>query len=418
MFKFIHAADIHLDSPLSGLERYDGAPAERLRQASRRALENLISLAITEQVQFVVIAGDLFDRDWKDYNTGLYFVQQMSRLKAKNIAAFILKGNHDAESRVTKSLPLPDNVHIFSHKEPQTFRLENCPVSIHGQSFATSAVTDDLSLNYPAGDSGRFNIGVLHTCAAGREGHAPYAPCKLEILINKGYNYWALGHVHKREVLNQDPLIIFPGNIQGRHVRETGSKGCSLVSVDDRYQIQESFQELCVVRWEVCQVDASSCENNDQVLEVVRTALANLLEQGQGMPLAVRLEIHGQSPADAQLRAQKNHFVESARSIAIQLASDLLWLEKIKILTSAPTNDSASLTAEGPLSELLEYIDEIGKSALQWETLEKELADLKAKLPADLPEATRFSDPQWHKEVMDDVKQILLERLYRPGQTK
>lgn len=413
MFQFIHAADIHLDSPLKGLERYDGAPVERLRQATRRALENMCGLAIRERVDFVIIAGDLFDRDWKDYNTGLFFVQQMTRLDHENISVYILKGNHDAESRITKNLPLPSNVHVFSHKKPQTFRLESCNVSIHGQSFAESAVTEDLSSNYPQAEPGRFNIGVLHTCAAGREGHAPYAPCKIEGLISKGYNYWALGHVHKREILNQDPLILFPGNIQGRHIRETGAKGCSLVTVDDRLQVTETFEELDVLRWESCLVDASNCSTNDQVLEKARGALQDKINQAQGMPLAIRVEIFGKTKANAQLRAERGHFVESVRSIAIQAQTDQIWIEKVKIHTTDANPIQAEYSLDGPVQELLAYIDEIGSSEPALESLQQELSDLRTKLPADLPESAELTNAAWYRELLGDVKQILLERLYQ-----
>ena len=231
--KFLHAADIHLDSALHGLERYEGAPVEEIRSATRRAFDNLIELAIDEEVAFVLLAGDLYDGDWKDYNTGLYFVERMRRLHDAGIRVFIVAGNHDAASQITKHLRLPDNVTLFSTRQPERVVLEDLDVAIHGQGFATRAVTDDLSQAYPQGDPQRFNIGLLHTCLDGKPGHEPYAPCSIAGLRSKGYQYWALGHVHKREEVSQDPWIVFPGNIQGRHIRESGPKGCTLVTVDN-----------------------------------------------------------------------------------------------------------------------------------------------------------------------------------------
>ncbi len=149
MFKFIHAADIHLDSPLRGLSRYEGAPVGRIRGATRDALEELTRLAIDEEVHFVVIAGDVFDGDWRDYNTGLFFARQMTQLREKGIRVFFLAGNHDAASSITKNLRMPDNVHKFPTGKPKTFLVKEIRVAIHGQGFARPDVTDNLVAGYP-----------------------------------------------------------------------------------------------------------------------------------------------------------------------------------------------------------------------------------------------------------------------------
>ena len=242
MFKFLHAADIHLDSPLRGLQRYEGAPVEEIRQASRRALENLVQLAIDQSVAFVLIAGDLYDGDWKDHRTGLYFVSQMVRLREAGIPVIAIAGNHDAANKMTRTLPLPENVRMLDHQRPETFFLEQSGVAIHGQSFATAAVLEDLSAAYPPAVAGMLNIGLLHTCATGREGHQPYAPCTIPGLISKHYDYWALGHAHGHEVLNREPEIIFSGNVQGRHIHEHGPKGCMLVHVDAQQRLRPELR--------------------------------------------------------------------------------------------------------------------------------------------------------------------------------
>ena len=180
MFKFIHAADIHLDSPLLGLERYEGAPAEEIRGATRKALENLVALAIEQSVAFVVIAGDLYDGDWKEFRTGLYFVKQMARLNAAGIPVFVIAGNHDAANKMTRRLPLPANVRVLSDKEPETIRLDPWEVAIHGRSFPRRDVLENLVPSYPKAVPGWFNIGLLHTSATGYEGHDRYAPCTLD----------------------------------------------------------------------------------------------------------------------------------------------------------------------------------------------------------------------------------------------
>ena len=169
--KFIHAADIHLDSPLVGLQLYDGAPVEEIRGATRRALQNLVELASAEQVEFILIAGDLYDGDWKDYNTGLFLSNQMSRLHDEGIRVFIISGNHDAASQITKHLKMPENVKFLSVRNPETVLIENLDLAIHGQGYPTRAVTEDMAGAYPPASPHHFNIGLLHTSLDGREGH-------------------------------------------------------------------------------------------------------------------------------------------------------------------------------------------------------------------------------------------------------
>ena len=177
MFKFLHAADIHLDSPMLGLDRYEGAPVAECRGASRRALGNLVRLAVEERVAFVLIVGDLYDGDWPDYNTGLFFCDQMARLRDAGIKVYLIRGNHDAANRMTRDLRPLDNVLVLSDSRPQTVTLDDFGVALHGQSYPRSAVEENLARTYPAKIGGLVNIGLLHTGVEGREGHARYAPC-------------------------------------------------------------------------------------------------------------------------------------------------------------------------------------------------------------------------------------------------
>ena len=228
-------------------------PSGRRRGGPSR---RLVELAIEERVAFVLLAGDLYDGDWKDYNTGLFFVAQMRRLADAGIPVFLVSGNHDAASQITKRLSLPPNVHHHASRQPETVELPDYDVAIHGQSFAARRVPDDLAAGYPQADRGRFEIGLLHTSLDGRPGHADYAPCTVEGLRAKGYAYWALGHVHQREIVPAAiPGSSFPGNLQGRHARETGGKGASLVSVDHGRVVDVVHHDLDVVRWARVEVD-------------------------------------------------------------------------------------------------------------------------------------------------------------------
>jgi DNA repair protein SbcD/Mre11 len=426
MFQFIHAADIHLDSPLVGLERYEGAPVEEIRLATRRALEKLVDLALQKQVAFMIIAGDLFDGDWKDYNTGLFFARQMSRLREKSIPVYIVKGNHDATNKVTKSLPMPENVFVFSDARPETFHIDDCHVAIHGQSFSTTAVKENLSLAYPQAERDRFNIGVLHTCADGKEGHAPYAPCKISELVDKGYDYWALGHVHKREVLSEEPLIIFPGNLQGRHIIETGAKGCTLVTVDERNRASAEAIELSVLRWEHCLIDVAGASSEDDVIQIISTELGKLLVVTGEIPLAVRVEISGACAADAIVRSRLEHFINQVRAVATDISRERIWVEKVKIkttpesgLTSGAASDFAAGSSdvtglnlsEGPVGELMQMIAEYQEGGARLAELRDELADLERKLPEEVKKTLGIMDDDFFKDVLSDVQDMLLDQL-------
>jgi DNA repair protein SbcD/Mre11 len=418
MFKFIHAADIHLDSPMRRLDYYEGAPVAEFRQATRRAFENLIHLAISENVVFMLIAGDLYDGDWKDYNTGLYFVSQMSKLRDAGIRVFIVTGNHDAASNITKTLRFPDNVRIFPSDRPATFQIENPRIAIHGQSFASPAVRKDLASCYPIPLDNFYNIGLLHTCVSGREGHEPYAPCSLEDLKNKGYDYWALGHVHKHEVIEKTPLIIFSGNTQGRQCRETGSKGCVLVSVENSHETEIEFTPIDVIRWVIGQVDATGAETGYEILDRSQKLLEGLLEENDGIPLAVRLQIYGMTIVHDDFFSDLERWTNEIRSLALDACGGKVWVEKIKIGTRLPDSSRLLEKKNGAIDELLELFDELSAENVVHPDLLSELADLERKLPLELKtmaEGFKFNDAEWMKDILKQVKPMLVKRLLKKG---
>ena len=413
-FNFIHAADIHLDSALHGLERYEGAPVEEIRSATRRAFDNLIELAIDEQVAFVLLVGDLYDGDWKDYNTGLYFVERMGRLRDASIRVFIVAGNHDAASQITKHLRLPDNVTLFSTRKPEQVVLDDLGVSICGQGFATRAVTDDISQGYPQGDPQLLNIGLLHTCLDGKPGHEPYAPCTVDGLRSKGYQYWALGHVHKREEVSQDPWIVFPGNIQGRHIREIGPKGCTLVTVNAGEIVAVEHRDLDVMRWSICELDVSAAETVDDIYEQVREGLQLALDAAEGRPVAVRLVLYGACSAHLKLHAERERWIQEYRALATGLGGAGIWLEKISIKTRPVVSTDEVLERDDALSGLLRAIHDMDLDSSALDGLADEMSVLRQKLPAELlagDDPFDPANPEFLKETLEDIKELLVNRL-------
>jgi DNA repair exonuclease SbcCD nuclease subunit len=361
--KFIHAADIHLDSPLVGLSAYPDAPTERLRTATRDALGRLVDRAIEEEVDFMVLAGDLYDGDWKDYHTGLFFVRQMGRLRQAAIPVYLLYGNHDAESELTRSLQLPDNVHVFSARRAQTFRIDAHKVALHGQSFRLAATTDNLVPGYPAPIPGWFNIGVLHTALQGHALHASYAPCSQAELIAQGYQYWALGHVHTHWVSPGDVTLAYPGNLQGRHIRETGAHGALLVTVREAGTVQVDRIEVDVLRWHLLEIDASAAEDLPGALRQVGQALAQLVQNAPAhMALAVRVRFVGPSPAHTALLRADQHLRHEVIAQALALDPERLWIEKVLADTQPPAQ---AAQRSGEAAHALAELQDLARTALQ-----------------------------------------------------
>lgn len=326
--KFIHAADIHLDSPLSGLQARTDLPGEVSAYCTRRAFSAMIDLALAEDVAFIVIAGDLYDGNWRDFSTGLFFAAEMQRL---NRPCFLLRGNHDARSVITRRLRLPSNVREFSSRTCETFELTDLGVALHGHSFPNRAVPEDLSLGYRDPLPGLLNIGVLHTSAEDPGEHETYAPCRVETLRMKGYDYWALGHIHDRRVLSESPWVVFPGNLQGRHIREAGAKGCSLVTVEDGRIVAIEHRSVDVLRWATLAVDAGGVDVGtltDRIATAARAAIA----AGEERPVLARLVLSGATELHGRLLGDTDNLAAECRNAAIETGG-ALWVEEVRIHT-------------------------------------------------------------------------------------
>ena len=378
--KILHAADLHIDSPLGGLTAYEGAPVDEIRGATRRATENLIQAALDHEVSLVVLAGDIFDGDWPDYGTGLFWNEQLGRLHDAGIPVVSVAGNHDAQSQISRNLQLPPNVTQLSTSKPQTVTFAELEVEVIGQGYVTRDVSTDLTEAYPDGDPNLFSIGLLHTGLNGRPGHANYAPTSVQALRAKGYQYWALGHVHTREVVHEDPWIVFPGNTQGRHARETGAKGATLLTVEGGAVAAVDHLVLDDVRWDLCAIDATQCASADDVRSAVAERFSAIATDADGRLAAVRVEIAGSSPAHKDLWANRQGFEADIRSLAN--SSGRLWVEKVKVSTTRPVDLAAARDddAVGALAQRIEGLrDDPGALA----AYEDAFADLTKKLGAD-----------------------------------
>lgn len=411
--KFVHAADIHLDSPLRGLERYEGAPVEEIRGATRQALENLIQLCLSEEVDFLLIAGDVYDGDWKDYNTGLFLISQLARLTRQGIRVALVRGNHDAASQLTRNLRFPEGVFDLSTHRPETRVFEDLGVAIHGRGYPRRDMNEDLTLTYPDPLAGLFNIGLLHTAVDGRQGHDLYAPCSLAGLISRGYQYWALGHVHQREVLCRDPWILFSGNLQGRHIRETGPKGATLVTVEDGRVAAVEHRALDVVRWVLCEVDATEAGSGLEVVDRVAETLAGEAQAADGRVLAARIRVTGTSAAHSTLSGDPERWTNEIRGAVADLGSQV-WVEKVLFHTRTPIDLEALLIHDDPVAGLLRSLRGLRGDPTGLDDLLSEFSDLRNRLPSEyrqLDDALDLDNPASLATLLEEVEQLLIPRL-------
>ena len=399
--RFLHAADLHIDSPLRGLNRFEGAPVTRLRGATRQALIRLVDLAIDEKVDFVLIAGDLYDRDWQDFHTGLFVREQMVRLGRAGVRVFIVQGNHDAQGVISRQLPWPDNVKVFSSRSAETVRLDDLRVAIHGHSFPDREVPEDLVPGYPMAVPGYLNIGLLHTSLTGAEGHDTYAPTSLDTLRSKGYDYWALGHVHARQVVCDEPRVVYPGNLQGRHARETGPKGCELVSVVGG-KLDATFVPLDVVRWHQIDVMLNPSHSLDALPQLVGEALRAAVASASGERLhAVRVLLMGESPLHLHEARQPGTLAAAVQAAAQDLIEADVWVEKVQLALRSPVDRGQLAQRTDALGELVRWVDDLAaEPQVLTAFAQPVLAEVLDKLPAELRQALALK-----REAADDVPQ-------------
>jgi len=387
-FTFIHAADLHIDSPLAGLRLKDEDVARRFANAGRRAVETLIAETIASEAAFLIIAGDVFDGNWKDVTTGLFFVRAISALHRAGIPTFIVKGNHDAESLMSRDLAYPDTVNVFPSNKAATIALDAYRVALHGRSFPTAEFVE----TYPARRDGWLNIGVLHTSLDGTRGHDGYAPCTVDDLKRFGYDYWALGHIHAAEIVHRDPWIVFPGNLQGRSIRETGVKGAVRVSVEDGKIVEVTPLALDGARWAHLTLDMTDTENEDDVVTRIADRLVDAHHEAEGRPHAIRVTLTGATTLHNQLVARRETLEGDIRARAFQLGDDC-WVEQLKVKTTLPPRPAAALSSAEilDLDQMLDTATEDPKFAVMLAEL---IETVKAKLPKDLQDDLLVSDLQ------------------------
>lgn len=268
--KFIHAADLHLDSPFVGLKHMPSKLFKRVRESTFRSFAKIIQFAIEEKVDFILLSGDLYDEDERSLKAQLRLKREFERLEEVGIQVFIIHGNHDHMSGKWIDLEWPANVHVFSSQyvEMKEFRRNGTPLAyIYGYSYPSRAVHENMVSQYKKKDNPSvYHIGMLHGSEEGNQEHDVYCPFRLNELIEKEFNYWALGHIHKRQILHEETaLIAYPGNIQGRHRKETGAKGCYFVEMEEG-MTKNTFISTEEVLWEEVDVSIDGLQHFSELM--------------------------------------------------------------------------------------------------------------------------------------------------------
>lgn len=335
-FKFVHTADIHLDSPLSSLALRDAGLAELVGNATRTTFTRIVDLCLGEQVQALLIAGDLYDGRQTSMKTARFLAQQMERLDAAGIPAFVIRGNHDASSRITRELTLPDSVKVFPGRaETVETAWNGHPVAVHGISFRDPHAPDSLLDRFHQPVPGAFNIGLLHTSLGGAQGHDPYAPCTLADLRATGFDYWALGHIHRREAHPGPTTVVMPGIPQGRDIGEGGAKSVTLVSVCDDGAVALAERSLAVAQFERLPVDCRQVSEWGDLIDRLKQALRQARRDHGGEHLIVRPVLTGATPLAWRVGRDADLLLAEAQRTSEEIGT--LWIDKIEITLDPDT---------------------------------------------------------------------------------
>jgi exonuclease SbcD len=416
-YKFVHAADLHLDTPFRGLTKADEAVGKELMNASLKAFDSLISLTISSNAAFIVFSGDIYDKSDRGVRAQLHFLAGMRRLEEKGIRAFIVHGNHDPLNGWSAVREWPTNVTVFGSGDVVSCetveRPEGVLASVHGTSYPQSDVKENLALRFKRGSRNGLHIGVLHCNVGNNSDHAAYSPCTVDDLIAAGIDYWALGHIHKRQNLRErDPWIVYPGNLQGRSTKpsEMGEKGAVVVDVIDGHAGTVEFFALDSVRFIELEFCVDRCSDLGELEQGLREEIDCLREKNGGRGLIVRATLTGRTTLHSKLAGSNEvgdlltHLNDDAF-----MFSPFVWWESLRDRT-LPNIDLEQIRARGSFSsELLTYADRLKADP---EVLLNTLSDLKPgiKIGSMLRHLTQL-DPDEARAILEDARLLAVSKL-------
>ncbi|MFW6178963.1 MAG: metallophosphoesterase, partial [Desulfohalobiaceae bacterium] len=362
-FRFVHAADLHLDAPFQGLSLDSKELGQRLRQSTFQALENLVWLCLQQKADFLLISGDVYNQEDRSLRAQLRFREALDQLSKQGVAVYLVHGNHDPVGSSIQALTWPENVHVFTCSEPETrpfVRDGNILALIHGASHTRSNETRNLAKAFKRAPQDVFQIGLLHCNLGSTTGHQPYAPCSLQDLTRTELNYWALGHVHSGGIYSRDPYVVYPGNIQGLSILEQGPRGCYVLDVHPDFQLESAFYPLDVLRWAEIRLDIQNLPSLDRLEETILQEIRTRQEQAENRGLLCRIVLRGRGSLHNLLRREEDQegLLQRLRE-QYQDLEPLVWIKDLRLET-APEIDLESRRRQGDfLAEVLDQAESL-----------------------------------------------------------
>jgi DNA repair exonuclease SbcCD nuclease subunit len=409
-FSFIHTSDLHLDSPFSGLRQVDDEIANLLKDATFRAFDNVVELALKNKVDFLLVAGDVYDAADRSLRAQLKFADGLKKLAVAGIRSFVCHGNHDPLDGWSASLHWPEEVHIFGpHLESVSASVgEEEVVLIHGISYPHNQIDDSFGRGFQRRGSQPFQVGLFHCSVGSDPAHETYAPRTQEELLAANLNYWALGHVHRHRVLKDGhPFITYPGTTQGRHIRETGPRGCLLVHVSGSGEVSAKFEPVDAARWFSQELHIDDLETEGDLVKALERMCEETRNEAQERPAIVRIILRGRGPLHSVLRRGQvvEDLTERLREIWLD-SKPPVWIEQILVNTSAAIDLDARRQSTDFLGEILRIIEGSRLEPEQLYELISELyQDRRGKRFLETPTASDLL------EVLNEVESLCLDEL-------
>lgn len=417
--RFMHAADLHLDSPFKGMSALPERVRERMRESTFGALKELVALAIREQVDFVLISGDVYDLSDRSLRAQIRFQKALELLAAQGIPTYIIHGNHDPEDGRAAKLVWPAGVHFFACDQVETMCVEKpnrgIIAQIHGISYRSSAVMDNLALQFKAGQENVCQIGLLHTNVDGDPGHDNYAPCSKQDLLRAGMNYWALGHIHTRHVLHEHPAIVYPGNLQGRSIRETGPRGCYIVDMPEDGRAELTFHVLDRVRWFLERLSVAEINSEQELKDRIGEQLERIRMEADGRDAAVRIVLEGRSAVHGLLRKGR-----ALQELTAELREEeaersrFVWVVSIEDRTASELDLEALEQEKSFIGDLLRYSAALLKDDAALRGFADEALSALQSLPQSAGDPAA-ADPERLREWLRAAEELAADMLVADG---
>lgn len=369
-FRFIHCADLHLDTPFQGISADNPDISRAVRESTFEAFDSVTRAAIENRAEFVLIAGDMFDAQTQSVRAVLKFRDMLQKLHDANIRTFMVHGNHDPAQSAFSAVSWPESVHVFPYSTPETVRFrasDNSRVSVTGQSHEAASEKKNLAASFPHHPSDEFRIALLHADAGVSTEHAPYAPCTITELKQHDFDYWALGHVHTQKIAATSPHIVYPGCIQGRSFRETGPRGCFLVEVHDGKVRDMEFLVVDAVRWDQTATQIDDILTVDSLEQAMLAKIESMSKDAGARPLICRLDLTGRGPLYRELYREKTRddLMERLRDGTAGI-TPFVWVQDIRTRCMPEFDISERMKGDDFLAKVLAAGEEL---ALEDETV-------------------------------------------------